>query len=100
MVDLFTIRGLINLFFLLLRLALLVRVIISWIVSFSLMSPGNPVAVFFNRVTDPMLNPIAKRIPRTTFMVIDVGFWIALLFAWWALTILDTLILSSLPLNW
>ncbi len=98
--DLFTIHGLIDLFFRLLMLALIVRVILMWIVSFSLMSPGNPVVVFFNRITDPILGPIAKRIPRASFMMIDLSLWISLLFSFWALNLLDTLVVSSLPANW
>jgi uncharacterized protein YggT (Ycf19 family) len=96
----FSVHGLIDLFFKVLILSLLVRVILSWIVSFSLMSPGNPVVVFFNRMTDPILSPIAKRIPRASFMVVDLSLWISLLFCWWALSLLDGLILSSLPPGW
>jgi uncharacterized protein YggT (Ycf19 family) len=96
----FSLHQLIDLFFKLLILSLLVRVILSWIVSFSIMSPGNPIFVFFNRLTDPILSPIAKRIPRASFMVIDLSLWISLLFCWWALSLLDGLVLSSLPLNW
>jgi uncharacterized protein YggT (Ycf19 family) len=96
----FSIHGLIDLFFKLLILSLLVRVILSWIVSFSLMSPGNPVFVFFNRLTDPILSPIAKRIPRASFMIIDLGLVVSLLFCWWALSLLDGLVLISLPPGW
>jgi uncharacterized protein YggT (Ycf19 family) len=96
----FSLHGLIDLFFKLLILSLLVRVILSWVVSFSLMSPGNPVFVFFNRLTEPILSPIAKRIPRASFMVIDLSLWIALLFCWWGLALLDDLVLNSLPQGW
>jgi uncharacterized protein YggT (Ycf19 family) len=96
----FSLHGLIDLFFKLLILSLFVRVILSWIVSFSLMSPGNPVFVFFNRVTEPILSPIAKRIPRTSFMVIDLGLVVSLFFCWWALGLLDGLVLNSLPASW
>ncbi|MGO8949428.1 MAG: YggT family protein [Ktedonobacterales bacterium] len=98
--NLLTLSGLIDLFFRLLMLALIVRVILMWIVSFSIMSPGNPIVVFFNRMTDPILAPIAKRIPRTSFMVIDLSLWISLLFCLWALNLLDALVQSSLPANW
>jgi uncharacterized protein YggT (Ycf19 family) len=96
----FSLSGLINLFFRVLILCLLVRVILSWIVSFSLMSPGNPFVRFFNRVTDPIIGPIAKRIPRASVMVIDLSLIVSLLFCWWALSILDGLVLVSLPGNW
>jgi uncharacterized protein YggT (Ycf19 family) len=96
----FSVHGLIDLFFKVLILSLLVRVILSWIVGFSLISPGNPVVVFFNRLTDPILSPIAKRIPRASFMVVDLSLWISLLFCWWALLLLDGLVLSSLPPSW
>jgi uncharacterized protein YggT (Ycf19 family) len=98
--GLFSIHGLIDLFFKLLILSLFARVILSWIVSFSLMSPGNPVFVFFNRITDPILSPIAKRIPRASFMVFDLSLVVALIFSWWALSLLDGLVLSSLPPSW
>ena len=96
----FGLHGLIDLFFRLLILCLFVRVILSWIVSFSLMSPGNPVFRFFNRVTDPILYPIARRIPRTALLAFDIGLIVSLIFAWWSLSMLDLLIQMSLPTNW
>jgi uncharacterized protein YggT (Ycf19 family) len=96
----FSVHGLIDLFFKLLILSLFARVILSWIVSFSLMSPGNPIYVFFNRLTDPILSPIAKRIPRASFMVFDLSLVVSLIFSWWALSLLDGLVLSSLPPSW
>jgi uncharacterized protein YggT (Ycf19 family) len=96
----FSLRGLIDLFFRLLILSLLVRVILSWVVSFSLMSPGNPVFRFFNRLTDPILYPIARRIPRTALLAFDIGLIVSLLFAWWCLSLLDGLVLISIPGNW
>jgi uncharacterized protein YggT (Ycf19 family) len=96
----FSLHWIIDLFFRALILCLLIRVILSWIVSFSLMSPGNPFFRFFSRVTDPILYPIANRIPRTALMAFDLGLIVALLFCWWGLSLLDGLLLSSLPNNW
>jgi uncharacterized protein YggT (Ycf19 family) len=96
----FSLAGIIDIFFRVLILCLLVRVILSWIVSFSLMSPGNPFFRFFNRVTDPILYPIANRIPRTALMAFDLGLIVALLFCWWGLSLLDGLVLFSLPTGW
>lgn len=100
MVISFSLHWIIDLFFRALILCLLIRVILSWIVSFSLMSPGNPFYRFFNRVTDPILYPIANRIPRTALMAFDLGLIVALLFCWWGLSMLDSLVLISLPSNW
>jgi uncharacterized protein YggT (Ycf19 family) len=100
MVVSLSLQWIIDLFFRALILSLLIRVILSWIVSFSLMSPGNPFVRFFNRVTDPILYPIANRIPRTALMVFDLGLIVALLFCWWGLSLLDGLVLFSLPRNW
>jgi uncharacterized protein YggT (Ycf19 family) len=96
----FSLHWIIDLFFRALILCLLIRVILSWIVAFSLMSPGNPFFRFFNRVTDPILYPIANRIPRTALMAFDLGLIVALLFCWWGLSLLDGLVLISLPSNW
>jgi hypothetical protein len=51
-------------------------------------------------VTDPILYPIARRIPRTAMLAFDIGLIVSLLFSWWALSLLDGLVLTSLPSNW
>jgi uncharacterized protein YggT (Ycf19 family) len=96
----FSLHWIIDLFFRALILCLLIRVILSWIVSFSLMSPGNPFFRFFNRVTDPILFPIANRIPRAALGAFDLSLIVALLFCWWGLGMLDGLVLISLPNGW
>jgi YggT family protein len=100
MVLSFSLHSLVHIFFVSLILCLVARLILSWVVSFSLMSPGNPVFRFFNRVTDPILNPVASRIPRMAVFAFDIGLMIAFIFAWWSLALLDALLQASLPGNW
>ncbi|HEU5439008.1 MAG TPA: YggT family protein [Ktedonobacterales bacterium] len=86
----------IDLFFRLLILALLVRVIVSWLP----LPPGNPFTRFFTNLTDPILMPIAKRIPAGAVGFFDLSLIISLFFSWWALGLLDAIFLSALPSGW
>lgn len=86
----------IDLFFRLLILAIFVRVILSWLP----LPPGNPFTRFFTNLTDPILMPIAKRIPAGVVGFFDLSLIIALFFSWWALGLLDAIFLSALPAGW
>ncbi|MFI5273793.1 MAG: YggT family protein [Ktedonobacterales bacterium] len=77
-------------------LALFVRVLLSWLP----LSPGNPIVRFFTNLTDPILMPIARRIPGGAVGFLDMGLIIALFFDWWALGLLDVLLQSALPRGW
>lgn len=77
-------------------LALFVRVILSWLP----FSPGNPFVLFFNRLTDPILQPIARRIPAGSVGFLNLGYIIAIFFVWWILFTLDAIFATVLPLGW
>ena len=57
-----SLRGLLNLVFTLLYLAIFARVIVSWIAP----SAGgtNPIVNFIYQITEPILGPLRKIIPR------------------------------------
>lgn len=76
--------------------ALFVRVILSWLP----FRPGNPIVLFFNRFTDPILQPIARRVPAGALGMFDMGLIVALFFDWWALGMLDALLQYALPPGW
>jgi|SRR5579871_3160332 uncharacterized protein YggT (Ycf19 family) len=103
MVIAFSLRGLIDDFFRLLILCIWISVILSWITAFIPMPPDNlfgRISRFFDKLTAPILHPIARRIPRAGFMMVDLSLTVALIFSWWVLVQLDGLILSALPANW
>ena len=86
-------RLLIGLFFQFLVLCLFVQMILSWLP----LSPGNRFVRFFYNLTGPLIDPVARRLPRMSVGMFDVGRIIAFLFSWWAITILSALITSSIP---
>jgi uncharacterized protein YggT (Ycf19 family) len=90
----------IALFFDFLILSLFVQIILSWIVSFNAMSPGNPIYRFFNGVIAPIYEPLNKRLPSMRIGMLDVTSTLVFLVLWWALQIASALITSSLPLAW
>ena len=78
-------------------LVLFVRMILSWL---PFLGPSNPVVRFVNDLTDPLLNPLRKRITSMSAGVFDVSTTIAFIFAIWALFTLSFLIQVALPANW
>ncbi len=93
--------GLLHLFIMLLFgfliICLLVRVILSWL---PMLSPGNPFVRFFTNITGPVYDPIYNVLPRVTVSMFDLRTTIAIIFSWWALTVLELLIVSALPATW
>jgi uncharacterized protein YggT (Ycf19 family) len=93
--------GLLHLFIMLLFgfliICLLVRVILSWL---PMLSPGNPFVRFFTTITGPVYDPIYNLLPRVTLSMFDLRATIAIIFSWWALTVLEYLIVSALPATW
>lgn len=77
-------------------IALLVRVILSWLP----FPPGNPIVLFFNRLTDPILQPIARRIPRGSIGFLDLSYTVSIIFVWWILITLDAVLQFALPAGW
>ena len=78
-------------------LLLFVRMILSWL---PFLSGANPVVRFVNDLTDPLLNPIRKRITSMSAGVFDISTTIAFIFAIWALFTLSFLIQIALPARW
>jgi uncharacterized protein YggT (Ycf19 family) len=71
--------------------------LLSWL---PFLGPGNPVVRFVNDLTDPLLNPIRKRIPATSAGFFDVPTTVALVFVFWALFTLSFFIQLALPAKW
>lgn len=89
-------HDLIHFALMLMVVALLVRVILSWLP----FPPGNPIVLFFTRLTDPILQPIARRIPRGSFGFLDLSYTVAIIFVWWILLTLDAVLSFALPPGW
>lgn len=86
----------IDLFFKILIIFMFVRVILSWIQ----LAPANPIVRFFGNVVDPIINPIARRLPHLGVGAFDIGFTVAFIFMWWALSVIDGYILYAMPPSW
>ncbi|WIG58470.1 MAG: hypothetical protein OJF49_001216 [Ktedonobacterales bacterium] len=84
------------LFFGALVLALIVRMILGWLP----LPQGNAVTRFFTNLTDPVLMPVARRIPRGSVGFLDLSYTIAFIFTWWVIVTLQFLTLSALPPGW
>ena len=78
-------------------ICMFVRVILSWL---PMLSPGNPIVRFFTNITGPLYDPIYRVLPRMSISMLDLRATIAFIFSWWALTVLEGLILSAIPFRW
>jgi YggT family protein len=78
-------------------LLLFVRMILSWL---PFLGPGNPLVRFVNDLTDPLLNPIRKRISSMSAGAFDISLTVAFIFAIWALFTLSFFIQIALPARW
>ncbi len=87
---------LVSAFFNLLIFGILVWIILSWLP----IGHGNPIVRFFDNLTGPLIEPIRRRLPRLSLGMFDVTTMIAVLFVWWALSMLNVLIQSALPAGW
>lgn len=56
--------------------------------------------VVTSKLTDPLIEPLQRRLPRMSLGMFDIGGTIAFIFSWWALGILTGFILRSLPSGW
>lgn len=72
-----TISGLISIVAELLILAIIIRAILSWLTSVSAL---DPIARFFNMITNPLIEPIRRRLPPIGG--IDFSPLVALLLIW------------------
>lgn len=81
-------------------LAMILSMLISWFMMMMPVSPGNPLMRFLDAIITPLTDPIRKRIPSTSMGMLNIGYSIAFIFAWWALGHLAVLILQALPYGW
>jgi len=51
-------------------------------------------------MTDPVLDPVRRRIPPMSVGFFDISSTVAYLFTWWGLTLLGGLIAMGLPAGW
>lgn len=56
--------------------------------------------VWVSKLTDPLIEPLQRRLPRMSVGMFDIGATVAFIFSWWALGILTGFMLSSLPRDW
>lgn len=56
--------------------------------------------VWVSKATDPLIEPLQRRLPHMSVGMFDIGGTIAFIFSWWALGILTGFMLSSLPSGW
>lgn len=82
--------SLIELVFALYTLAIIARVLISWL----RVDPYHPAIQFLYRITEPLLAPLRARIPLMG--MVDVSPMVALLILWIAERLIITLLISLL----
>jgi uncharacterized protein YggT (Ycf19 family) len=88
-------HAIVDYFFRILVLCIFVRIILSW-----LPLPSNPISRFFGNIVDPIIEPVARRMPNVTVGFLNISYTLAIIIMWWALMLIDTLILSALPPTW
>lgn len=77
-----------------------VRVISSWLLMMIPLGPVIWIHRFSSRVTDPIMQPIIKRLPRMAVSMLDISSVIAFFFSIWAITLLTSFISDALPAAW
>ncbi len=82
--------SLIELVFALYTLAIIARVLISWL----RVDPYHPAIQFLYRITEPLLAPLRARIPLMG--MVDISPMVALLILWIAKRLIITLLISLL----
>ncbi len=80
----------VQLFFGFLILAFIISMLLSWLP----IAPSNPIKLFFNRIINPIVAPLDRRIPPMGM------FRLSFLFAFWALLFARGLFLAALPASW
>ena len=78
-------------------LCLVIRVILSF---FPMLSPANPFVRFFINIVGPVYDPVYRLLPRVSISFFDLSGTIALIFSWWALFVLQRLLITALPPLW
>ena len=82
------IAEIVNLFFIILTIAVFIRVLLSWVPN---IDPRNPAIEFLYGITEPILAPIRSIMPKT--MMFDFSPMIAI----FVLQALRSVIISNLP---
>jgi len=77
-----------------------VWMLLSWFQMMMPISPGNPFVRFVDSLVEPLVDPIRKRIPSTSMGMLNIGYTVAFIFAWWSLGVLAALIIQALPRGW
>ena len=81
-------------------LSMFVWMLVSW---FMMMMPGaggSRFVRFLDAMIAPVVEPIRKRIPSTSMGMLNIGYTVAFIFAWWSLRVLAIIILLALPGGW
>ncbi len=95
------IHFIINGFYIVMVALLLCRVILSFIApSLSNVPTLMRIYAWVSNATDPLIEPIRRRMPRMSLGMFDVGGTVAFIFSWWALQVLTNFMLLSLPSGW
>lgn len=81
-------------------LGMFIWMLLSWFMMMMPVSPGNPFVRFIDSLVAPLVDPIRKRIPSTSMGMVNIGYTVAFIFAWWSLRLLAGLILKGVPLGW
>jgi uncharacterized protein YggT (Ycf19 family) len=81
-------------------LGMFVWMLLSWFQMMMPISPGNPFVRFVNSLVEPLVDPIRKRIPSTSMGMLNIGYTVAFIVAWWSIGVLAGLILQALPRGW
>jgi uncharacterized protein YggT (Ycf19 family) len=89
-------HAIVDWFFKIVIALMIVRILLSWLQ----LSPSNRFVRFFSNVVDPVVNPIARRMPRMAMGMFDIGYTVAFIFMAWALLQIDAYILYALPAGW
>ena len=78
-------------------LCLFIRMLLTWL---PMLSPANPFVRFFTNIVGPVYDPVYRLLPRVSVSMFDLSATIAFFFSWWALAILERLVIMALPLTW
>ncbi len=100
-VEFAPIHFIINGFYFVMVLLLWCRVILSFIApSLSNIPTLMRIYAWVSNATDPLIEPIRRRMPRMSLGMFDVGGTVAFIFSWWALGMLTKYMLLSMPSGW
>jgi uncharacterized protein YggT (Ycf19 family) len=78
------------------------RVILSWLAMvIPSLTPGHPIVRTVNNITGPLYDPLYRLVPGSASIgALDMRSAIALIFSWWGLFVLTTLMSGAIPYGW